>query len=370
MFFIDSLRAGGKERQAVTLLKELARQGLEILVVCLGTERFFEEALGTNRIRLEYVPRRRRWDPVVFIRLRAFFRDFRPDLLHTTCWMTSFYALPLAKSYRTPVIGSIRNAFECRGVRWRIERLLLRLCDARISNSRAGFISRGFHTEGPGNHVVYNGFDFSRPTRFRSPLPELVTEKQIVGMVAEFKDDKDYGTYFEAARRVLVRRKDVKFIAVGGGKNQKALSERYSEPDIVFLGRQTEVEAIVRTFAIGVLATYTEGISNALMEYMALGKAVVATNGGGTSELVVDGVTGYLVPPRDAQALAAKIELLLDAPTLASVLGKAGQQRLKEKFSLQGLSRGTIECYRAVLRTAAEGSFGWRNCWKVWTLQK
>ena len=69
---------------------------------------------------------------------------------------------------------------------------------------------------------------------------------------------------------------------------------------------------MVNVFDIGVLATHGEGISNSIMEYMALGKPVVASEGGGTCELVQDGITGFLVPRRDPQALAARISQLLD----------------------------------------------------------
>jgi glycosyltransferase involved in cell wall biosynthesis len=356
VYMIDSLRAGGKERQSVALLKGLAKRGVESLVVSMGPDRFFEQSLREGMIRLEYLQRKRRWDPCVFIQLDRFIRGFRPNLLHTNCWMTSFYALPLGKLHNIPVVnGSIRNAFAQGGIRWQIERVLLKLSDARIANSRAGFFSRGLRPGGRSNYVVYNGFDFARLTQpdphVVKMMADLAQGKRIVGMVAQFKDDKDYPTYFEAARRILQKRSDVVFVAVGGGKNLEALRQRYSvySPSIQFLGLQTAIESIVSTFSIGVLATYTEGLSNAIMEYMALRKPVVATEGGGTVELVVDGVTGILVPPQQPQMLADKIECLLDSPELAASFGKAGEQRLRDLFSIRQLIDRTWESYRAVL---------------------
>lgn len=356
-YFIDGLRPGGKERQAVSLLNGLAQHGVEITLVCMGADRFFDECLPSGSINIENLVRWRRWDFSLFIRLDRLLRKYQPDLLHTTCWMTSFYVLPLAKLRRIPVMnGSIRNAFTCEdgNIRWRIERLLLRLSDCRIANSRAGFLSRGLNPDAPGNYTVHNGFDFSRLASLdhgpaRNALV-LAQRKRIVGMVAQFKDDKDYRTFFEAARLILQNRSDVVFVAIGDGRNLDTLRQQYGgNPDIFFLGRRSEVERFICHFEIGVLATYTEGISNALMEYMALSKPVVATDGGGTAELVVDGVTGFIIPPRQPQALAEKIEFLLNNRDLASALGRAGLQRLRDQFSLQQLVAGTMECYESVL---------------------
>ena len=359
LYMIDSLRAGGKERQAVSLLKGLAQRGVEILVVCMGEDHFFGPSLRETTIRLEHLLRRRRWDPVAFIRLHHLVQGFRPDVLHTTCWMTSFYALPVGKIHRIPVVnGSIRNAFTRGGIRWKVERMLLKLSDARVANSRAGFNSRRFRATDPGNYVIYNGFDFSRlsPTepQILQKMLDLSQGKRIVGMVAEFREDKDYATYFEAARLILRKRSDVCFVAVGGGKNLEVLRQRYGidNSGIQFLGRQTAVESIVSTFEIGVLATYTEGISNAIMEYMALGKPVVSTDGGGTTELVINGVTGFVVPPQQPKALAERIELLLERPELSTVFGKAAQQRIRTRFSIQQLVDTTLQSYRSVLRPA------------------
>jgi len=224
-YLVDGLRAGGKERQSVELVKGLACQDqVSVMLVCMGQDTFFEPLLAETPIRVERLLRRRRWDPGIFPRLYRLIKSFEADVLHTTCWMTSFYGLPVARTLRAQLVnGSIRNAFGTRSLRWRIERLLLGLSDARVANSEAGLRSRGFGPGQDGNHVVYNGFDFARTEKLDQTIKEkllnLAHGRKLVGMVAQFKDDKDYGTYFTAARRLLDRRKDVAFVAVGDGKN-------------------------------------------------------------------------------------------------------------------------------------------------------
>src|SRR5438876_8916005 len=106
---------------------------------------------------------------------------------------------------------------------------------------------------------------------------------------------------------------------------------------------------MVKTFTVGVLSTFTEGISNSVMEYMALKKPVVATDGGGTRELVVEGETGFLVPPGKPEALAAKIEYLLDNPDDARRMGEAGAARLRCEFSIARMIEKTVNLYEAAM---------------------
>jgi glycosyltransferase involved in cell wall biosynthesis len=172
-------------------------------------------------------------------------------------------------------------------------------------------------------------------------------------MVAGFSKYKDYPTFLRAARELNGKRKDVVFVTVGDGEKLQACKELAGGVgSIRFLGRRKDVVDIVATFDIGVMSTYTEGISNSIMEYMALRKPVVATDGGGTRELVVDGETGFLVPPGDAAALASRIEYLLDHPDVAKRMGEAGEARLKREFSVTRMVAETVELYESAVADA------------------
>ena len=356
VYVIDSLRPGGKERQSVALLKGLVAQGHTVEVVTMGEERFFAPELEQHNIRIHYVLRQSKADLRPWFTMSRILRDFRPDVVHTTCWMTSFFSLPACRRHSVPLVnGSIRNSFDGGGIKWKIERLLLRLAEARIANSRAGFHSRGFDPEGAGNFVVYNGFDGGRLRNLDVALIDEIHRRaagrKIVGMVAQFKNDKDYPAFLAAARRILARRDDVVFVTVGDGINLEPLKQTCADygDRIIFLGRSSRVESIVSCFYLGVLATFTEGISNAIMEYMAAGKAVVATDGGGTAELVVDGVTGRLVPPRDVDALEQAIVDYLNSPERSLACGELGRARINKAFDYESLIHQTTAIYRRVM---------------------
>jgi len=356
LHLVDSLRVGGKERQAVELLKGLSRfRSVKSIVVTMGSEQFYLADIERLGIPLCYLLRKVRWDPTVFLRLWRILRRFRPDVIHTNSEMATSYAWPLARLMGIKIInGTIRNAFCGNGLRWWWHKLMLHLADARVANSKAGFISRGIRHDGPGNYVIYNGLDLdrfeSRPSRNGEKLGFESNGRKVVGMVAEFSDYKDFPTFIRAAQYVLARRQDVVFVAVGDGKNLDACKRMASvhEKSILFLGKRKDVEALLQHIDIGVLCTFTEGISNSVMEYMAARNPVIVTRGGGSSELVIDGEHGFLVPASDPTAVARRLEFLLDNPSDAERMAAAGRSRVQEMFSLTRLTESTLQMYRDV----------------------
>jgi glycosyltransferase involved in cell wall biosynthesis len=133
-------------------------------------------------------------------------------------------------------------------------------------------------------------------------------------MFATFSSFKDYESYTNAAIKVLDRRNDTTFLAVGDGiftKYLKKVPSKYSHL-FLFLGLQKNVESLMNICDIGVLASFTEGISNSLIELMALGKPVIATGSGGTKELIQHGMNGYLLLAQKPEKLANSIFKLLE----------------------------------------------------------
>jgi len=352
---IEALGVGGKERQAVELIKGLAcLRDIECRVVCLATDDFYLSELANQAISVDFTTRRMRWDVSIFYKLYQTLARYSPHVIHTNGLMSSFYAMPLARLMSIPLVnGSIRNAFRDGDLRWRVEKLMAQMSDYRVANSYAGLRSRGFDVADARNIVIYNGFDFSRVERFTAAESSRNGCRKTVGMVGEFSRLKDYRTFIEMARRLSTKRSDVVFVAVGDGETLQSSKEMAAGvAAIEFLGQRKDVEAIVQTFDVGVLATFTEGISNSIMEYMALRKPVVATDGGGTKELVVDGETGFLVPEGDPNVLSAKIEYLLDNPEIARQMGEAGEARLRENFSTERMIEETVKLYRLAVANA------------------
>src|SRR6266581_3287886 len=125
LHLLDSLRVGGKERQAVELLKGLSRlSSVESIVVTMGAEQFYVADIEDLGVPLCYLLRKVRWDPTIFWRLWHIMRQFRPHIIHTNSEMAMSYAWPLAKLMGVKIVnGTIRNAFSGHGIRWKWHKL-------------------------------------------------------------------------------------------------------------------------------------------------------------------------------------------------------------------------------------------------------
>lgn len=109
------------------------------------------------------------------------------------------------------------------------------------------------------------------------------------------------------------------------------------------------MENIIKIMDLCVLSTFTEGISNSIMEYMALEKAVIATRGGGTNEIIEDELTGYMVNPSSPGELLSKMERLLNDEPLRIKMGLAGKQRVAEYFSMERMKNEYIKSYHKLI---------------------
>jgi len=357
--YTDSLRLGGKERQLVELLKGLKQRDIEVMLISMDQGEFYEPDVKALNVPLRYLFRRVRWDPMV---IRGFYRlvkEFQPDVIHTNSMMSSAYALPVAKLLRLPLInGSIRNAFRNPSLRWKAERALLAMSDFRIANSMAGLESRGFSLDSGRDFVIRNGFDLSRADGLQvSDGSSSANGSHQIGMIAEFRPDKDFKTFLLAARHLLSRRDDVTFVTVGDGETLDEMKSLVADVGgrVQFLGRRKDIEKITRSFSVGVLATFTEGISNSIMEYMVMSKPVVVTDCNGSREIVRHGENGFLVPIGDHVALADRIAYLLDHPDEARRMGQAGRQDIERHFSLGAMVDKTVDVFERALNAARGG---------------
>lgn len=358
LFLIDTMRSGGRERQLAELLKSLSIQkNVSCELVVMSHETHYREILDLG-VPIHYLVRKNKKDISIFWQLYQLCRRFRPDIIHSWDTMTSVYALPSIWLLGIRFVNNfIQNAPSSISVLDRDgfrSRLTFPFSDVVVANSHAGL--KAYAAPINKSRVIHNGFDFERIARvmkkeeMRANLG--VHGEKVVGMVASFTDTKDYSTFLAAAQKVLLRRKDVVFVAVGDGENlqrMKQIIEQRNAENILFLGKQSDVESIINVFDVGVLATYTEGISNSIMEYMALGKPAVATDGGGTIELLIDGETAFLVPPKNPDEMAEKIEYLLDNPERAHSMGSAGKERIKREFSMEQMTAAFLSLYNELI---------------------
>ena len=176
-------------------------------------------------------------------------------------------------------------------------------------------------------------------------------------MVANVQHPKGYDFFIRAARRVIQAMPDVRFIAVGEFDpgmpeiTTKLIQELNLENHFFFLGFREDVPEILSELDVFVLSSVSEGLPLAMLEAMAAGKAVVATRSGGVQEVIEDGRTGLLVPPGDADALAATILEVLRDPQRAAALGGSACAAVTGKFSFANMISDYERLYERFLNS-------------------
>jgi glycosyltransferase involved in cell wall biosynthesis len=202
--------------------------------------------------------------------------------------------------------------------------------------------------------VIYNGVDTdpvdTNGLREELGLPANAPLVVEVGRLCEVKGQREL---VEALAQVP----EARGVLVGadleqGGAYERALRRRAREVGVadrvVFAGQRTDAVRVVAAADVVALPSWTEGLPLVVLEAMAQGRAVVATPVGGTPELIVDGETGVLVPPRDPDALAAALRRVLADAELRRRFGEAGRRRVEERFSADTMARDVLALYEEV----------------------
>ena len=361
LLLADNLWAGGKERRLMSMIKGFSEYPDVQLHLVVFSDRIHFQEVFEQGIPVTILKRTPKWNPMVLYRLFNLCRKWKPDLVHSWSSMSSLIAIPTCILLNRKLInGNIADAPKAMKIHDRRmirARITFPFSKVVVGNSQAGLIA--YKVPENKRICIYNGFDTARIAYLQDK--HLIREKfqikteKVVGMVGSFSDNKDYKSFIEAAMLVAEKRDDVSFIAVGGGPGLAKFKQHIppeSASYLIFTGLQKDVESVINVFDIGVLATNTrvhgEGISNAILEYMALGKPTIATMGGGTNETVDDGNTGFLVPPSSSEKIAETIHLLLDNEVLMKKMGEAGKKRLESVFGIQKMIRAYYQLYQDV----------------------
>jgi glycosyltransferase involved in cell wall biosynthesis len=169
--------------------------------------------------------------------------------------------------------------------------------------------------------------------------------------VARLEEQKGLEHLVEAAALIP----DVVFVIAGEGSRRAPLEARAQalgvHDRLVFLGYRQDVPDLLACCTVFVLPSLFEGLPLAVLEAMGAGRPVVATRIGGTDEIITDGYTGLLVPPRDSVALARAIRRVLSDTDLARRLGKAGQRRALYEFSAERMAAQVTHIYDELLHS-------------------
>ncbi len=367
---VSNLEHGGAQRQVIALANRLNATGVDATVVSLSHYIPLAAGLADASTRLHVVEKRHRFDATVILRLAALLRGRGIDVTHAFLVDAEVAARMAGALYpHTAVVGSERNSDYVPRRRHAVAlRLTQRWCAAIIANSNAGrrFRIRVFRADPDSVFVVHNGVDLDR---FAPVSPELARARvgldaavPVVGMFASFKVQKNHPMFLRMARRVRTARPDTVFVCVGaalhGGlqgseareAQMRAMARELGlDQSVRFIGNQDEPQLWYAACDVTVLTSQREGTPNALLESMACGVPVVATDVADHALVVPEGRAGFVVPYDDDAAMAERVVGLLDRPAERREMGRSARAWVESEFSLARLAEKTIAVYRAVL---------------------
>jgi glycosyltransferase involved in cell wall biosynthesis len=352
---------GGAQTYVATLLPALAGR-FDVAVAAHGSGPLREAAgaAGVRFVELEHVRRPLSlWRDVLgLLELAALVRRERPHIVHVNSAKAGALGRIASWLTRVPiriytVHGWAYTAYTGAGSALYLwaERLLRPLTTVTIcvaeSERRAGLEMRT--CEESTTIVIRNGVELPDT----EPPPRRAGPCRIVA-VGRLQAPKDALTLVRALAALPADAYEV--LVVGEGPDRPDVEDevrRLGLDSVVQLaGTRTDVPQLLAASDLFVLSSRSEGLPLSILEAMAAGLPVVATSVGGIPELVVDGETGFLVPPGDPQSLAGAIERLVHDPELRRRLGTAGRSRAAERFDLVSARRAHIDLYASLLATA------------------
>lgn len=369
MLFTDSFIHGGTERQLVQTLRLLDRDKYDLVVGCLKRRGPFladVESLGIPIVEFPITSLRNRGTLAWMRKLVHFLRSEKIDIVHAFDYYTDIFAIPAARWAGVPVVIASRR--DLAHSRTALERAALstvcRMAHGIVANSDiAASISTGTNAASRKVAVIHNAVHlgeyctapYSPELRTALGLPIAAT---LVGVLGALRPEKGHRTFLLAAAQVLVfhpqPRPDIRFVLIGEGPEHTALQalacELGIEDKVLFAGDCLNVPDWLAALNLVVSPSDAESLPNAVLEAMAAARPVVATRVGGVSELVEDGVNGYLVPAGDPGAMARRILDLLRDEGLSCRMGAAGRVRVEREFTPARAKENLEAFYHRLLR--------------------
>ena len=368
MLLISDLDYRGAERQVIEIANNLDATRFEVTVCSLSSDVPLAVALKNSAETLCIVEKKNKYDISLVWRVSRLMKERRIDVVHAFLFDAEMVARLAGRLAGVKiVIASERNTDYRRSfVQSICQKLTRPFYDCMVSNSIAGkrFNMRTLSLPSSRIYVVYNGVDTTRfspgnGSHIRREFG-IAREDNVIGMVASFKRQKQHGDFFRMAKEVLKRFPNTWFLCVGVPlkDNQQGADEYHAEvmelrealgikDRVLLLGNRTDMPYVYRACDITMLTSSREGTPNVLLESMACGVPVVATDVADNRYVVPDAVAGFVVPLGGILAMTDRVSRLLSRQDFCRQMGRNAREWVGREFSLKALVRRLGEIYTA-----------------------
>lgn len=338
LFVCPNLAAGGAERVWSILLPGLRERGIDARLVALDGGGPFVVTLVQKRVPVEVLNMRHRTDLGPLVRSQML-RGFAPEVVVSRCLSGLYVGWAVARWRRSPLIFNdhLQVGLDLSSRQEAMVRLTRRWLDRVVvvaGGQCEAWINRGYRRDRV--VIVRNGVEIPNVTESRVAIRrELdIPDSSVAAVfVASLRPEKRVRDFVAAVRRVREKHPKLIGLVVGDGPDRSALTGAAAGASAIrVLGYRDDVSRILKAADVFVLSSDYEAAPMAILEAMASGLPIVATDVGAVREMVGDSETGLLVPPRTPAALAASLARLVDNAQMRRAMGQAGMQRHRERW--------------------------------------
>lgn len=362
LLLIPTLDRSGAEKQFSLLASRLPREKFDVRAVALTRGGPYESMLREVGIPLTILNKRFKFDPFAMLRLKKIIADWQPDILHSWLFAGNAYARLVAGKSSSPKVIVSERCVDSWKSGWQLwlDKKQIGRTTRLIGNSEgvADFYRQhGFPDEKIS--VIPNGVEIPEvdPIDREAILKEfdIPPGAQLIGYVGRLARQKRVRDIVWGMEIIRQLNENAYCLIVGDGPERERLqrfARKYGCDHLIrFAGERDDATRLIQAMDVFWLASEFEGMSNSLMEAMAAGVPVVASDIPPNRELVVDGETGFFVKAGDGVGFAQFGDRILADPDLAQRLGAAGRKRMQENFSINKMVESHIALYRSVLET-------------------
>ncbi len=372
LYVFDNMEFGGGERVFAQIINRLSGKKYKIMVACLPTGAFIEKIKGSG-VQIKSVDMRNRFNPGVILRLAGLMKRERVDIVHSQGARADFFARIAAKLAGVPFIVSTVpmpvEGFDVNPIRKFIYMIFNRFSERFVdrfmvvSDALEKMMIEEHRIEPQRVVKIYNGIEKDEYcisddeiVRGRSNFrikADIGEDVAVVGVIGRLVWQKGFEYFIEAIPGVLKEFKEAKFLLIGEGELEdklKVKSKKIKLKDkVIFTGFRNDIKDIMASVDVFVMPSLREGLPVVLLEAMAMKKPIVAANIEGIMEVLENGVSGLLVPPRDTKALTEAIVHMLDHKDKALQMGLTARRVVVERFGVDTMVQKVEEVYEGLL---------------------
>lgn len=373
VYIIDEIVGdlGGTESQLIKLVNGLSKDRFRVCLVCFDNPTWFRRNASVFQCETTVFKMNRFKRPSTyasFLRLMAFLRDYRPHIVHTFFPVSNVIGVLASRLAGVKnIVSSRRDYGEWMNPQYTLATRIANKWVRKIVVNSHGVRKLTEEVEGVDVEkieVLHNGID---PTLFQNMHSDIDLMKRldippddkVVGIVGNFRPMKHHETFIRAAHEILAAKKNVKFVLVGGAATAEPIQQQMMElgktlgieGKLRFCGAQGDVRPYLSIMDVGVNCSEREGLSNAVMEYMAAGVPCVVSNAGGNPDLITHDVEGLTFGLDDYKTLASHVLRLLGDKELRERLSTRAREKVGRKMSLHAMISNYEWFYKSLVDT-------------------